>query len=110
VRRARSRFLLYVAIAVVAPGVAWSLVNDPPVISIPSSPSALEDTDTLIAGVSVSDPENGTLTVDQLFPWNDLDHGLDVLRERHEPAYRWRSRADGFRQRQRDARQRFNHE
>jgi hypothetical protein len=53
-----------VAIAVVGPGVARSQVNDPPVIAIPSSPSALEDTDTLVAGVSVSDPENGTLTVD----------------------------------------------
>jgi hypothetical protein len=43
--------------------VAHSQVNDPPVFSLPVGPNVAEDVETVIPGLSVSDPEDDTLTV-----------------------------------------------
>lgn len=59
----RASVLVLAVIAVLRSGVAWSQVNEPPILSVPSSVAALEDAATAIGEVSVSDPEDGILDV-----------------------------------------------
>jgi hypothetical protein len=43
--------------------VGIAQANDPPSIQLPASPSLTEDLPAMISGITVSDPEDGTLTV-----------------------------------------------